>query len=71
MAGTGFGEELRRLLAERGMLLREAARQVPCDCGYLSKVTRGQRGISAQLAGRLDSLLGAEGALERPAVGVI
>jgi transcriptional regulator with XRE-family HTH domain len=60
---TGFGEELRRLLAERGMSLREAARQAPCDCGYLSKVARGQRRISPDLAGRLDDVLGARGTL--------
>ncbi len=62
-AMTGFGEELRRLLAERGLSLREAARQAPCDCGYLSKVARGQRRISRELAARFDDLLGAGGAL--------
>ena len=45
------------------MSLREAARRAPCDSGYLSKVARGTRRPSEDLAGRLDEMLGAEGTL--------
>src|SRR5262249_786751 len=65
--------ELRRLMAERGLSLRETARRVPCDSGYLSKAASGQKTISADLAARLDGVLGAEGALSvlaiRPSPG--
>ncbi|HUY48035.1 MAG TPA: helix-turn-helix transcriptional regulator [Streptosporangiaceae bacterium] len=60
---TDFGGELRRLMAERGISLRETARRVPCDSGYLSKVASGTRRPSGELAGRLDDLLGAGGEL--------
>jgi transcriptional regulator with XRE-family HTH domain len=60
---TDFGSELRRLLAARGISLREAARRAPCDSGYLSKVAAGHRQPSAELAGRLDEVLDAGGDL--------
>lgn len=60
---TDFGSELRRLLVARGMSMREAARQVPCDSGYLSKVAAGRKHPSAELAGRLDEVLSAGGEL--------
>lgn len=62
-AMTDFGSELRRLLVARGMSLRETARQVPCDSGYLSKVAAGRKRPSAELAARLDEVLGAGGEL--------
>lgn len=63
MAMTDLGSELRRLLAERGMSLRDLARHVPCDSGNLSKIARGQKRPSPELAARLDEVLGAGGGL--------
>lgn len=63
VAMTDLGSELQRLLAERGMSLRDLARHVPCDSGNLSKIARGQRRPSPELAARLDEVLGAGGGL--------
>lgn len=60
---TTFGDELRRLLAERGMTLGELARRSNYDKGYLSKVMNGHKPASTALARRLDELLGAAGGL--------
>jgi transcriptional regulator with XRE-family HTH domain len=60
---TDFGSELRRLMADRGLSLRETARRVPCDSGYLSKVAAGHKRPSPELGARLDALLGADGTL--------
>ena len=60
---TIFGEEIRRLMAERRVGLRELARQVNYDPGYLSKVVNGRKAVSRDLARRLDEALGAGGAL--------
>jgi transcriptional regulator with XRE-family HTH domain len=61
---TIFGEELRRLMAEQRVGLRELARQLSYDPGYLSKVVNGRKAVSADLARRLDQALGAGGALK-------
>jgi transcriptional regulator with XRE-family HTH domain len=61
---TIFGEETRRLMAERGVGLRELARQLSYDPGYLSKVLNGRKAVSRDLARRLDEALAAGGALE-------
>ena len=55
---TDFGEELRRLLAERGISLRNIARQVECSPGYLSNVASGRKPLTPSLAVRLDRVLG-------------
>ena len=55
---TDFGEELRRLLAERGVSLRNIARQVECSPGYLSNVASGRKPLTPSLAVRLDRVLG-------------
>ena len=60
---TVFGEEIRRLMAERRVGLRELARQVSYDPGYLSKVVNGRKAVSRDLARRLDEALGAGGTL--------
>lgn len=62
---TDFGDELRRLLAARGMSQREAARRVPCDSGHLSKLANGHKRLSPEMAQRLDDMLGAKGDLAR------
>lgn len=61
---TNFGQELRRLMAERRVGLRELARRLSYDPGYLSKVVNGRRAVSGDLARRLDAALGAGGLLE-------
>jgi transcriptional regulator with XRE-family HTH domain len=58
-----FGEQLRRLLAERGVSQGEAARRVPCDSGYVSKLASGGKRPSPEMAARLDQILEADGAL--------
>jgi tetratricopeptide (TPR) repeat protein len=65
MAGIakGFGGEVRRLMAERHVGLRELARQVSYDPGYLSKVVNGRKPVSGDLARRLDAALDAGGVL--------
>ncbi|MGD0560858.1 MAG: helix-turn-helix domain-containing protein [Streptosporangiaceae bacterium] len=61
---TIFGEEMRRLMAERSVGLRELARKVSYDPGHLSKVANGRKAVSRDLARRVDEALGAGGALE-------
>jgi transcriptional regulator with XRE-family HTH domain len=65
MAGIakGFSGEVRRLMAERHVGLRELARQVSYDPGYLSKVVNGRKPVSPDLARRLDVALEAGGVL--------
>jgi transcriptional regulator with XRE-family HTH domain len=58
-----FGDEIRRLMAERRVGLRELARQVHYDPGYLSKVVNGRKAVSRDLARRLDAALDAGGVL--------
>jgi transcriptional regulator with XRE-family HTH domain len=58
-----FGDELRRLMAQQGMALRELARRSYYDHGYLSRVARGLRQPSPEVAEHLDTVLGAEGEL--------
>ena len=70
-AMSDLGSELRRLLAERGMSLRDLARHVPCDSGNLSKIARGQKRPSPELAARLDEVLGAGGGLAALAPAVV
>lgn len=57
---TGFGDELRRLLADRGMSLNELARRSHYDRGHLSKVVRGLKTATPELASRLGEVLGAD-----------
>lgn len=65
-----FGEEVRRLLAEHGISLREAARRSHFDASYLSKVINGRKPGTRDLAAALDDVLGASGALTALADGV-
>jgi transcriptional regulator with XRE-family HTH domain len=58
-----FGEEVRRLMAARGVGLRELARRVNYDPGYLSKVVNGRKAVSGDLARRVDAALDAGGVL--------
>ncbi len=65
---TDCGHELHRLLAERRISLREAARQVGCSPGYLSNVAHGRKSLTPRVAARLDSVLGADGTFAALAV---
>jgi transcriptional regulator with XRE-family HTH domain len=58
-----FGAELGRLQKERGLSLHELARRSYYNVGYLSKVVRGLKGGSRELALRMDKALGADGVL--------
>ncbi|MCX9190434.1 XRE family transcriptional regulator [Carbonactinospora thermoautotrophica] len=60
---TTFGEEVRRLMAERAVSLRRLAKQVHYDPGYLSKVMNGRKPPSKQFAEAIDKALDANGAL--------
>jgi tetratricopeptide (TPR) repeat protein len=63
-----FGGELRRLLGESDVSLRELARRAHCDPGHLSKVANGIKPASPRLAASLDEALGAGGQLRAAAV---
>jgi tetratricopeptide (TPR) repeat protein len=58
-----FGTEIRRLMAEQRVGLRELARQVHYDPGYLSKIVNDRKAVSGTLARRLDAALDAGGVL--------
>ncbi|MCX4813557.1 helix-turn-helix domain-containing protein [Streptomyces sp. NBC_01239] len=60
-----FGPELRRLRQEAGLTLTEFSMALNYDKGYLSKVERGERTASPELARRCDAFLGANGELQR------
>lgn len=60
-----FGPELRRLRVEAGLTLTEFSTALNYDKGHLSKVERGERSASPELARRCDAFLGAEGELQR------
>lgn len=63
-----FGPELRRLRLEAGLTLTEFSVALSYDKGYLSKVERGERSASPELARRCDAFLGADGELQCLAV---
>ncbi len=66
MMGTAmddFAQELRALMAERGIGVRALARQVPCDHALVSRLSSGHQPPSAGMARRLDQVLGAGGRL--------
>ena len=58
-----FGERLTALMDERGLLLTEVARRVPCSPQHLSNIAHGRKGASEHLAGLLDRALDAGGEL--------
>jgi hypothetical protein len=62
-ADLRFGPELRRLRQIAGLTLTEFSVALNYDKGYLSKVERGERPASAELARRCDAFLGANGRL--------
>jgi transcriptional regulator with XRE-family HTH domain len=62
-AVSEFGSEVRHLLAQRGMSLRQAARLTHYDPSYLSKVISGHKRGSRELAEALDKVLDGDGRL--------
>ena len=55
---TEFGNELHRMLEERRISLREAARRAGCSAGYLSNVAHGRKALTPSVAARLDQVFG-------------
>jgi transcriptional regulator with XRE-family HTH domain len=60
---SDFGTELARLMAARGLGVREVARMVRCNPGHISNRRSGKARSSAELAGALDERLEAGGSL--------
>src|SRR5712691_9739407 len=60
---SGFGTELARLMAARGLGVRELARLVPCNPGHISNLRSGKARPSPELARMLDDRLDAGGTL--------
>lgn len=63
-----FGDTTRRLMAERGVSVRELSRRTFYDKAHLSRVLNGHKPPSPELAQRLDAELGADGALIAAAI---
>ena len=60
---SDFGTELARLMAARGIGVRELARMVPCNAGHISNLRSGKARPSPELAEALDERLEAGGSL--------
>ena len=60
---SDFGTELARLMAARGVGVRELARMPPCNPGHISNLRAGKARPSPELAEILDELLEAGGTL--------
>ena len=60
---SDFGTELARLMAARGLGVRELARMVPCNPGHISNLRSGKARPSPELAEALDERLAADGTL--------
>lgn len=58
-----FAGELSRLMALRGVGMRELARRVPCNAGHISNLRSGKKRPSRQIALRLDEELAGGGRL--------
>jgi hypothetical protein len=64
-----FAEALTAAMDSRGVGVRELARRVPCNAGYVSQLRHGHKQPSPELAKKLDELLGAGGELAALAQG--
>jgi transcriptional regulator with XRE-family HTH domain len=58
-----FAARLRALMDSRALGVRALARQLPCDPGLISRLVNGKQRPSADIAQRLDDVLGARGEL--------
>jgi transcriptional regulator with XRE-family HTH domain len=63
-----FAEALTAAMDGRGIGVRELARRVPCDAGYVSQLRHGRKQPSPRIAARLDEVLGTGGELAALAV---
>jgi len=66
-----FADELRALMALRGVTGNELGRQVPCDPALISRYVNGKQRPSRRMACRLDEVLGAGGELAALAPGPV
>src|ERR1700758_1113246 len=60
---SDFGDELARLMAARGIGVRELARRVHYNPGHISNLRTGRSRPSPELAADLDTALGTDGEL--------
>ena len=60
---SAFGSALARLMAARGLGVRELARRVPCNPGHISNLRSGKAHPSPEMAAGLDMALDAGGQL--------
>ena len=60
---SDFSGELRRLMGERGIGIRELARKVPCDQALISRATNGKAWLSPKVTARCDQILCTDGKL--------
>ncbi len=58
-----FGDEVRRLIAEQGISMRELARRAYYHISHVSNVLNGRKRLTGQVAADLDKALGADGKL--------
>jgi len=58
-----FAARMRALMQARGLGVRALARSVPCDPALISRLANGRQRPSPEMAGRLDDVLAAGGAL--------
>jgi hypothetical protein len=58
-----FAEALTAAMDGRGIGVREMARRVPCDAGYVSQLRHGRKQPAQRIAARLDEILGTGGEL--------
>ena len=63
-----FAEALTAAMDGRSIGVRELARRVPCDAGYVSQLRHGRKQPSPRIAARLDEVLGTGGELAALAV---
>jgi transcriptional regulator with XRE-family HTH domain len=65
-----FAEALTAAMDSRDIGVRELARRVPCNAGYVSQLRNGRKHPSPELAAKIDEFLGAGGELAALAVPV-
>jgi len=65
-----FAEALTAAMDSRNIGVRELARRVPCNAGYVSQLRSGRKQPSPELAAKIDEFLGAGGELAALAVPV-